>query len=451
MVTLVILSAVVAIFLGIDNYALKKEVTRLREQIRRQNEQTTVQNEHTAQETVPVPDVQNKTDILNTVPQTEETVQPVGDDIASEISVENDVKTERIVQQVCTAKPVKSETAAETAQPTEETMSPVRTENATSAQNIPQFVQNEIPPVQNAVPSASTPQQTYNNPYNMPYVQNTVPCQQTVYAQQTPQQQFVPKEVKQRDKKISTINIMLILGALFIIISGLIFATTTWDFLSSGVRAVVILSFAVVFFGISVFSEKKLKLPKTGILFYTLGSVFLPITLIASGYFKVFGEYLSLEGDGRSLLLAITAALLSAVCIFGSCNYKNKAFAWSGLVSFSTAVSFLSWQLTKDVAVFSLAVSIYSLVAVLLCEFAAKKESERFSAIISQLKAFAIMNTSILSICGIVTVFGGDNKVLAVISCIIFAGGYLRISLDEKTAVGGAVPFTLFAAVAVFC
>lgn len=309
----------------------------------------------------------------------------------------------------------------------------------------PNMTETVQPPITEP-PKAETPPPCQSAPnaesrYNMPYYgsakNNDVPPVPQA-AKSTP----APAE---RSHKVSSINVMLILGALFIIISGLIFATTAWKFLSSGVRAIVIFSFSAVFFAVSSLAERKFKLPKTGVLFYTLGSTFLPITLIAAGYFKVFGEWFSLFGGGRALLLALTFAALSAVCIKGSCDYKSKAFSWCGLISFSAAVCSLIYQFTEDsIAVSALAVSIYSFATLFLCDILSKKQSERFDVLISQLNTFAAVNTLILSISGIITTCSKEtNGIISLIACIIFAAGYLKSSFTEKNGFSGAIPFTV--------
>lgn len=292
----------------------------------------------------------------------------------------------------------------------------------------------ETPPPCQSAPNAES---RYNMPYYGSAKSNDMPPVSQA-AKSTP----APAE---RSHKVSSINVMLILGALFIIISGLIFATTAWKFLSSGVRAIVIFSFSAVFFAVSSLAERKFKLPKTGVLFYTLGSTFLPITLIAAGYFKVFGEWFSLFGGGRALLLALTFAALSAVCIKGSCDYKSKAFSWCGLISFSAAVCSLIYQFTEDsIAVSALAVSIYSFASLFLCDILSKKQSERFDVLISQLNTFAAVNTLILSISGIITTCSKEaDGIISLIACIIFAAGYLKSSFTEKNGFSGAIPFTV--------
>lgn len=316
---------------------------------------------------------------------------------------------------------------------------------AEAACNIPQdktVVTEQTNVQQNSVPQ----NKPAGNPYNMPYYNGAPQVGQDIPKYDNAQSRPAAKAEK---KSVSTINIMLILGALFIIISGLIFATTTWAFLSSGIRAVVIFFFAAIFFGVSSVAERKLKLPKTGMLFYTLGSVFLPITLVAAGYFKAFGEYLSLTGGGKFILLAATFALLAAVCIKGGCDYKSKAFSWCGLFSVSAAVCCIILHFTQDAAVFALAASLYSLGMLFLCPLLGKKDSERFGTLLSLLNTFGAINSVLLSVSGLAAAFSGSGG-LALAACVLFACGYLKSSFSEKNAFGGAVPFTVFLALGLF-
>lgn len=312
-------------------------------------------------------------------------------------------------------------------------------------------------PVQQEQPAQEPPEQKAPpkpaSPYNMSY--KTGLPQTVIKPAPTPKPTPVPAAVKtapapKKSHNVSSINILFIIGALFIITAGLIFATTTWEFLSSGIRAVVILSLSALFFGASSLAERKFNLQKTGMLFYTLGSVFLPITLIAAGYFKVFGEWFSLTGDGRPLLLAITFAALSAVTLKGGCDYASKPFSWCGLVSISAAVSCLILQFTDNTALFSLTASIYSLILLFVCAAISKRKAENQGPVISQLNTFAALNTIILSISSLAAAFSDENGALAFVSCAIFAAGYLKSCFTQKNGFAGAVPFTIFATCGIF-
>ena len=132
------------------------------------------------------------------------------------------------------------------------------------------------------------------------------------------------------------------------------------------VRMIVIFVFAVVFFVTSSVAERRLKLERTGIAFYSLGSCFLPITLFAAGYFKVFGQWFSLFGGGKYLLIAAAFALMSAVFAKGSSDYKSTIFSWSALASASASVASLLRLICGEWTLAFVFVSIYSLMLVLL-------------------------------------------------------------------------------------
>lgn len=247
--------------------------------------------------------------------------------------------------------------------------------------------------------------------------------------------------------KISSINVMLILGALLIILAGLIFATTTWKILGNGVKAAMILSFSAVFFAASSLSERKLKLPKTGMLFYILGSAFLPITIIASGYFRVFGVYLSLFGRGKALVIAAAFASLAAVSVKGSFDYRKKPFVWCSLLSISGTVMSLICQISDKAEIVSLLAAVYSLIVILLSSFAEKKLAEN-KVLSDIIKQFSLLNTAVLSVTAIYASFVGGETAAA--ACGLFAAAYIFGAFSDKTGFGGALPFLMFISFALF-
>ncbi|MBP1550333.1 MAG: hypothetical protein J6A05_10050, partial [Oscillospiraceae bacterium] len=183
-----------------------------------------------------------------------------------------------------------------------------------AAYNIPTTAAQQVTPKQPETQTAPVYAQKIDAP--------VVPQSEPVYAQKMD----IPVAPKPK-KRISTINIILILGALFLSLSGFIFAAATWGVLNSFFKAVVLVSFSALFFGIHSFTERKLKLEQTGRIFYILGSVFLPAAVVAAGLLEVFGHYLSFYGDGRLLLFAILALSVCIPFFKGAHDYKNKFFA----------------------------------------------------------------------------------------------------------------------------
>ncbi|MFQ7878201.1 hypothetical protein, partial [Enterocloster sp.] len=77
----------------------------------------------------------------------------------------------------------------------------------------------------------------------------------------------------------------LIIGVVFVVLAGLIFATTAWHVLPSYCKVIMVLGFSGLFFGSSLLAGKILKIQRTSQAFYILGSIFLFLTVLTAGYF----------------------------------------------------------------------------------------------------------------------------------------------------------------------
>lgn len=90
----------------------------------------------------------------------------------------------------------------------------------------------------------------YNSPYTLPTGYD-MPSQQQYQRPipqiPAPQATFIQNEHPKTSTPVNTASIIMIIGVAFVILSGIIFATATWAFLPSFLRAVVISSFSVVF------------------------------------------------------------------------------------------------------------------------------------------------------------------------------------------------------------
>lgn len=199
----------------------------------------------------------------------------------------------------------------------------------------------------------------------MPQQQALVqPQPQAAYVTQ-PQYTYIPPVQKPR-KKINTMNIVFLIGVIFIVVAGLIFATTTWKILPNVAKAATIALLIALFFGASAFARKKLLLRQTGLTFYSLGSLFIPLAFLGVGYFELLGSYLSVHGDGRYLLALIAFICLGIACVFGVKIYRSKLYIWLTYLAGTAAVVSLVWYLTKSPDVRALIMAAYCLVMVVL-------------------------------------------------------------------------------------
>ena len=133
--------------------------------------------------------------------------------------------------------------------------------------------------------TADIPQETEIKQETVTYQQQPNPPNTEVH--KLPEIVKKEKPLRQR-KKVSSINIVLIIGTLLILTAGTVFATTAWQSVNGLVKTCLIFSACVFFFGMCAFSEKKLKLERTATAFFSIGAFLFPVSVIATGWGKVF-------------------------------------------------------------------------------------------------------------------------------------------------------------------
>lgn len=233
-------------------------------------------------------------------------------------------------------------------------------------------------------------------------------------------------------KGTSTINIILILGAMFISLAGFVFAAAAWGVLNTFFKSVMLLSFSAVFFAIHSLAKRKLKLDMTGRVFYTLGSVFLPAAVAAAGLLKVFGEYFSFGGEGRLLMISLMAALLSGCFFKGAADYKSRNYARIAYASFTCAAAALIIHAADNTSAAALALSVYALVMLAIEPMACKVLGE--NVISSEYHYFTLGNIWILAI---ISLFLSDGETLFVIPTVIFSASFFLSALKGKDPMAG--------------
>lgn len=145
------------------------------------------------------------------------------------------------------------------------------------------------------------------------------------------------KEAKQYNK----MKILLQLGTLLISISGILFATTTWNTISSFSKVVLLFCVSLFFLIISVLTEKKLNLLDLANTYFTLSMIFFFITTVSVSYFELFGKWLSYDGEGRNLLLGINLIEIAMLSAIVSNKLKNKDIMYIVYVALYFAIYFL--------------------------------------------------------------------------------------------------------------
>lgn len=129
------------------------------------------------------------------------------------------------------------------------------------------------------------------------------------------------------------IDLLLKLGLVMILISGILFATTTWEIISNIVKVVALILMGGIFLGLSKFSEVKLRIPSTTKAYYILGLSFFLLTWVGVGYFGVISPWFSYTGEGKNLVYFITLILLSGFLYLVNYKFKEKEYLYMGHMS----------------------------------------------------------------------------------------------------------------------
>ena len=164
-----------------------------------------------------------------------------------------------------------------------------------------------------------------------------------------------PEEIKKEkiNPEVKKIDILLKLGVAMVFISGVIFATSSWDFISDIFKIIILLLFGLLFLGLSYFTENKLKLEKSSFVYWILSMSFFLLSIIGIEFFGIFGQFLTFTGEGKYLAYFIVMAIcgfLSNVTYF---KYKKTYLIYITYVSYMIATHNVIMQ-AKPSLIFSL-------------------------------------------------------------------------------------------------
>ncbi|MCK2004061.1 hypothetical protein MZM54_21985 [[Brevibacterium] frigoritolerans] len=167
-----------------------------------------------------------------------------------------------------------------------------------------------------------------------------------------------PEQIRERN-----ISVILLTGVILLLFGGLILATTSWGDLNAVLKVFFIGMVSVIFAGMA-FIASKLKIKQTAFAFLTLAGLFIPITILSASYYRIFGEYLSLNGDGRGLLGFLGGLLCLAVYCKIADYFKSKIFIFISIFTFGITCYFGLAFVTPTIEWMFLAIGILNLILV---------------------------------------------------------------------------------------
>ena len=174
-----------------------------------------------------------------------------------------------------------------------------------------------------------------------------------------------PKVIYKVDKESKKIDILIKLGVLMIFISGLLFATTSWAFISNTVKAIILIGLGILFLGLSLFTESKLKLYRSSYMYWLLSMSLFLLTIVGVLYFGIFGDYLTYFGEGSNLAYAITFLTGAGFALTTYYKFPKKylIFAcFSGImIAIAYILAFFQFSQMMNIAMITLIIMIINM------------------------------------------------------------------------------------------
>jgi len=146
-------------------------------------------------------------------------------------------------------------------------------------------------------------------------------------------------------------NLILISGSILVILSAIIFLTSTWNITHDFLKTIVIMLMFGVFLSFSCVADRVFNLKQTSKTFYYLALAYIPIIFLAMGLFEIFGNYFSLLGDGKYLYLTISLFIIAGIYYYSSQQKKN-------LIMLMFSIIFQIFGLISMTLIFSSSLSI---------------------------------------------------------------------------------------------
>jgi len=215
----------------------------------------------------------------------------------------------------------------------------------------------------------------------------------------------VYRELTKEEKEQKRLRNLLALGTGLIILSGIIFATSSWNTLSDLGKVIALGIASIVFFFISNLAETKFKLKWSSVTYYILANCFLVVMFLAIGYFEMFGTWFSLNGDGGHLFVSFLWLLAFGLISLAYQKYNYESLIYIvDITIFMFIISLLNFLEVGNGIILAVMIGIYSIGAVLNSENRYLKIFNNLTKILLPIESF-ILFCNLLNLSDEVSIF----------------------------------------------
>ena len=232
------------------------------------------------------------------------------------------------------------------------------------------------------------------------------------------------KMKKEVSKEVKKLDILLKLGIGMVTVAGIMIATTSWEIMTDLVKMIIIALIGGLLLGLSIFSDKKLKIRGTTITYWLLSMIAFCLSIFMIGNYQLFGEWFSTSGDGASLFVATWFLCASVFSYITFKKFDIQAFLYMACVGVAIALACIVGFLSDRIEICILALTIF----VTLINFIPKSENKEIKIV----KLFGIITSYVIVGLLILELFNTDYMFLVLISMLVQMVNLVNIALTDK-------------------
>ena len=245
--------------------------------------------------------------------------------------------------------------------------------------------------------------------------------------------------VKEGVKEEKKEKLLLTIGTIFVIVASIIFALTNWNELTSIFRILFLAIESLLFLSLALFSKKvNFRTPYKFLWF--IGISFVPLILHIIGLDGLLGDYLSYDGSGMYVFLAICFFIISFVYFISFKVIKSNVFLY--ITYFFTYNFFIVIPGIFKIDSFEYMIPIINGFNLLLCTLYLIVKNENYKKTFNIFISIVLLFTSLLTI---IYSYDGYNFIYQLITYLtIIASMIILIFKSNKNIVIYLYPFIIF-------
>ena len=256
------------------------------------------------------------------------------------------------------------------------------------------------------------------------------------------------KKVEEPKKEFNVNNLVLYVGVSLVILATFIFAICTWENMS-GLFKISFLTFETLLFFIISFTFAKIKNNGLSKAFYLMAVLMIPVILYTIPVYALLGEYLSYEGAGIFVYLAISNCICAGIYLMSYLLLKTKAYTYISYVFIYAFITNVFLAFEKSITFFLLASLIFVLIVIII-NFINRKENyfrksiTNFTSIFFSILSFFMVGLIIREFEGnYIKDFGSINIYLVLITVLFFVNTFVFIYQNRKSFYTYFSPFIM--------